>query len=120
MRERHVCELARRVREDADSHACGLQAAELRARLGARSEVDRRAVVGEPPEQRPPLAELLVEDPRSSGAVLGQVEVHARPAAGVLEPVAPQRSCISEHRVEIESDRVHNGDARLALRTGER
>ena len=120
VRERDLGELARRVGEDADPHTRRLQAAELRARLGARPEVDRSAVVGEALQERPPVAEPLVEDARCRGAILRQVELHMRPPRHVHEPVPPEGQRVREDGVEIESDGLQALDARLALQTGER
>ena len=102
-----VGELARRVGEDADPHARGLQAAKRRAGVAARAEVDRRAVGREALEQRPPVAEPLVEHRRRGVAVLRHVvELDAGPPRRVLEPVAPERPRVREHCVEIEGDRL--------------
>jgi len=100
-------ELARRVGEDADPHAGVLQAAQLRARLRPRSEVHGPAFGGEPLEQRPPVAEPLVEQRRGGHPVLRQVELDARPARHVLEPVAPEWARVREHGVEIDCESVH-------------
>jgi hypothetical protein len=43
-----------------------------------------------------------------------------RPASDVLEPVAPERPRVRQHRIEIEGNRLQALDARLALLTGER
>jgi hypothetical protein len=73
MRKCHVCELARRIREDADPDSGRLEAAKLCARLCARPEVDRRAVVGEALKQRAPVAEPFVENPGRLDAIVGHV-----------------------------------------------
>ena len=72
-------------------------------------EVERRAVVGEALQQRPPVAEPLVEQRRRRDAVLGHVELDARAPRGVLEPVVPERPRVREHRVEVERDGLHRG-----------
>ena len=107
VRERDVGELARRVGERADPHAGCLKAPQLRGRLGARAEVHRRAVGGEPLEQRPPVAELLVEEGGGGLPVLRQVELDARAARRVLHPVVPERPRVRQHGVEIERERGH-------------
>ena len=106
MRERHVCELVRRIREHADPDSGRLQAAKLCARLGVRPKIDRRAVVAEALEQRTPVAKLLVENSSRRGSILGHVELDVRPPRDVLEPVAPQRSSVSEHGIEIKCYRL--------------
>jgi hypothetical protein len=105
--QRNVDELARRVCEGTDPHPRRLQAAQLGVRVGTRPEVDRRPVVREPLEQRPPVAELLVEDARRGRPVIGHPQVDVRPAGRVGEPVVPERPRVGEHRVEIEGDWRH-------------
>jgi hypothetical protein len=120
MRERNVCEFARRIREDAEPHPGSLEAAELCTRLCPRPEMDRSAVVGEALEQWPPVAQLFVENPRRLDSIFGYVELDVSPPRDVLEPVAPQRPGVREDGIEIEGNCLQALDARLALLTGER
>ena len=120
MRERDVSELTRSIGEDADPDSGRLEASKLRARFRTRPEMDRPAVVGEALEQRPPIAEPLIENRRRLDRSSGTSSSTCVPPRDVLEPVPPQRPCVRQHGIEIERYCLQALDARLALQTGER
>ena len=64
VRERDLGELARRVAEDADPRARRRQPPQRGVRVGTRTDPERRPVGREPRQQRPPVAERLVEHGR--------------------------------------------------------
>src|SRR5512132_1236743 len=74
-------ELLRRVREDTDADAAGVQASERRTHVRVAPEVDRRAVLRVALEEPAPVRQLGVEI----------VRIDAVAAASVVEPVLPQR-----------------------------
>jgi len=108
MLDGEIGELARRIAEHGDVNTGRLQTAHRFADVGARPEMQRRAVGGEALEQGPPIAEPLVEHRSRRSPILGQVvERDARPARRVLEPVPPERAGVDEHGIEIERKGPH-------------
>jgi len=114
VRERDVGELARRIREDADAHAGSMEPAENGAGVAVRPEVHGTAVGREPLEQGPPVAELHVESSGGVDAVGRQIEVDMGAPRGVVEPVLPEPARVGEDGVELDGERLHRLDARLA------
>ena len=58
----------------------------------------------EPRQQRPPVAEGLVENGDGRLPVGGDLELDARPPRRVLEPRVPERPRVGEHAVEVERE----------------
>jgi hypothetical protein len=112
--ERDVGELARGVGEDADARTGGVEAAKDGPGVAVRPEVDRAAIGGEALEQRPLVAELLVQPRRGRDAVARHVEVDVRAPRGVVEPVEPELPGVREDGVELDGECLHRHDARLA------
>ena len=79
---------------------------------GIRPQVDAGMILGEPLEQRPPVADGRIER-RLVGIV---VELHAIAAPRVFEPGAPERLRVPERGVEVDGDRVRHATARRAAR----
>ena len=113
MRERDLGQLARRVAEDADPRARRRRAAAARrsCRGGDGSRAAPRSAANRASSGRQsPSASSSTR--RRGLAILGHVELDARPPGRILEPRVPQRPRVGEHAVEVERDADSSHDRR--------
>src|SRR5439155_20743936 len=84
------------LREDADVDAVGIQAAQDAARVGVRTQIDRRSFFGEPLEQPFPIGQLGLE----------RADVDAKAVRRVRVPILHQFARVAE-RVQVDGDGLH-------------
>src|SRR6185295_12619549 len=104
MRQGDASELSRCIGEDADSRAARAQLSQRGADVGVPPEVDRRTLFREAFQQLPPIRQLVIE----------RADVDTKAAAGVVEPVAPERPGVSERR-EADHHRLHRSRSRSQI-----
>ena len=78
-----------------------------RVHLRARTQMDRRVLLGEALEQRPPVPDDAVEHRCRGGAIRRKLDLDAGAPRHVLEPRAPERPRVAEDGVEVERECLH-------------
>src|SRR3954451_13018317 len=101
MGERNARQALRRIAEDADPHAGGLQPAQYARYVRVAAKVDGSALLGVTLEQLAPVRQLFVE----------RGDVDAKAAPRIVEPIPIERLDVAE-RCQVDGDGFHRGRRR--------